>query len=128
MDVPAEDTERTGFPAAVDGEENWLPGWLEGVRGDALAPESGPDVISHLGGITVCLGGSGSRRVSLRESGSGTKWLSDSVVRKEKKKKNTNMMECDSSFTLINQLAEKRTLLRRENQIQERIIFAVKNL
>lgn len=87
MDVPAEDTERTGFPAPADGEENWLPGWLEGLRGDDLALESGPDVISHLGGMTLCLGGSGSRRVSLRESGSGTKWLSDSVVMKIEKNK-----------------------------------------
>lgn len=86
MDAPAEDTERTGFPAAADGEEYWLLGWLDGVRGDDLAPESGPDVISHLGGMTVCLGGRGSRRVSLRESGSGIKWLSDSVVKKIEKK------------------------------------------
>lgn len=90
MEAPAEDTERTGFPAAADGEEYWLPGWLEGVRGDDLAPESEADVISHLGGMMVCLGGRGSRRVSLRESGSGTKWLSDSVVQKIEK---SNMMQ-----------------------------------
>lgn len=88
VEAPAEDTERTGFP---DGEENWLPGWLDGVRGDDLAPGSGPDVISHLGGMTVCLGGRGSRRVSLRESGSGTKWLSDSVSEKNKQKNHDGM-------------------------------------
>lgn len=82
VEAPAEDTERTGFPA-VEGEEYWLAGWLDGVRGDDLPPGSGPDVMSHLGGMTVCLGGRGSRRVSLRDSGSGTKWLSDSVGKRK---------------------------------------------
>lgn len=75
VDAPADETDRTGLDAAVEGAEGeyWVAGWLDGVRG------SGVELISHFGGMTDCLGGRGSRRVSLRASGSGTKWLSDSV-------------------------------------------------
>lgn len=80
--APAEDTDRTGLDAiaeGAEGEEYWVAGWLDGVRGGPLQPGSGVELISHFGGITDCLGGRGSRRVSRRASGSGTKWLSDSV-------------------------------------------------
>lgn len=76
VDAPAEEMDRTGLDAAAEGaegEEYWVVGWLDGVRG------SGVELISHFGGMTDCLGGRGSRRVSRRASGSGTKWLSDSV-------------------------------------------------
>lgn len=82
MDAPAEDTDRTGFDVAAEGaegEEYWVVEWLDGVRGRPLLPGSGVELMSHFGGMTECLGGRGSRRVSRRASGSGTKWLSDSV-------------------------------------------------
>lgn len=91
MDAPAEDTDRTGFPAPAEeaeGEEYWLLGWLDGVRGEDLLLASGAEVMSHFGGIMDCLGGRGSRRVSLRASGSGTKWLSDSVKERQTQHKN----------------------------------------
>lgn len=78
VDVPAEETDRTGLEEA-EGEEYWVAWWLEGVRGGPLLPGSAGEVISHFGGMTDCLGGRGSRRVSRRDSGSGMKWLSDSV-------------------------------------------------
>lgn len=62
----------------AEGEEYWVVGWLDGVRGEALPPGSGVEPMSHFGGITECFGGRGSRRVSRRASGSGAKWLSDS--------------------------------------------------
>lgn len=82
MDAPAAEMERTGFGATAEGaegEQYWFVWWLDGVRGGPLLPGSGVDVISHFGGMTVCLGGRGSRRVSRKASGSGTKWLSDSM-------------------------------------------------
>lgn len=78
VDVPAEETDRTGLEVA-DGEEYWVVWWLEGVRGGPLLPGSAGEVISHFGGMMDCLGGRGSRRVSRRDSGSGMKWLSDSL-------------------------------------------------
>lgn len=82
MDAPAEETERTGLGAAAggaEGEQYWFVWWLDGVRGGPLLPGSGVDVISHFGGMTDCLGGRGSRKVSRKASTSGTKWLSDSA-------------------------------------------------
>ncbi|TNN76270.1 hypothetical protein EYF80_013558 [Liparis tanakae] len=61
--------ERTGFGATAEGEQYWLAWWLDGGRGGPLLPGSGVDVISHFGGMTVCLGGRGSRRVSRKASG-----------------------------------------------------------
>lgn len=80
MDAPAEETDRTGLGAAAgaEGVEYWVVGWLDGVLGGPLLPDSGVELISHFGGMTDCFGGRGSRRVSRRASGSGTKWLSDS--------------------------------------------------
>lgn len=81
----AEEMDQTGLEAAAEGaegEEYWVEGWLDGVRGAPSLPGSGVEVISHFGGMTECLGGRGSRRVSLRASGSGTKWLSDSMKTK----------------------------------------------
>lgn len=49
------------------------------MRGGTLLPGSGVELISHFGGMTDCLGGRGSHKVSRRASGSGTKWLSDSM-------------------------------------------------
>lgn len=81
MEAPAEEMDRTGLAAVegAEGEEYWVVGWLDGVRGGPLLPGSGVELISHLGGMTDCLGGRGSRRVSRRASGSGAKWLSDSM-------------------------------------------------
>ncbi len=82
MDAPAEEMDRTGLDATAEGAEGegyWAVGWLEGVRGEPLLPGSGVELINHFGGMTDCLGGRGSRRVSRRASGSGTKWLSDSM-------------------------------------------------
>lgn len=76
----AEDTDRTGLDVTPDGEENWLVGWLDGVRGGHSLPGSGVELTSHFGGMITCLGGRGSRRVSR----SGAKWLSDSKKKKEK--------------------------------------------
>lgn len=78
--VPAEDTDRTGLGFPAEGEEYWIEGWLDGVRGEPSLPDSEVELISHLGGITDCLGGRGSRRVSCSVSRSGTKWLSDSIT------------------------------------------------
>ena len=61
-----------------DEEEYGDTGWAEGPRGEPSWTDSGAEVISHLGGIMECLGGSGSRRVSCSISSSGTKWLADS--------------------------------------------------
>lgn len=74
MDAPAEETDRTGLDAeGPEGEEYWVVGWLDGVRGAPLLPGSGVELMSHFGGMTPdCLGGRGSRRESRRASGSGT--------------------------------------------------------
>lgn len=72
--TPAEETFRRVFPVVLTAEEEldeaeeeekaavWL--WT-GVRGKLLTPGSGGEVNSHFGGITDCLGGRGSRSVSL---------------------------------------------------------------
>lgn len=80
--APAEDTFRSGFPAVLTAEEEELEeaeeeekaaaGLWTGVRGKVSAPGSGVEVISHLGGMRDCLGGRGSRSVSLRTSELGT--------------------------------------------------------
>lgn len=82
VDAPAEETDRTGLDKVTDGtegEEYCADVWLDGVRGRPSLLGSGVELISHLGGMTDCFGGRGSRRVSRKASGSGTKWLSDSV-------------------------------------------------
>lgn len=77
--APAEDTFRSGFPAVLTAEEEEVleeaeeeekaaAGLWTGVRGKPSAPGSGVEVISHLGGMTDCLGGRGSRSVSLKTS------------------------------------------------------------
>lgn len=78
MLAPVEDTDRTGLDVTLEGEVYCVVGWLDGVRGGPSLPGSGVELISHFGGMTDCLGGRGSRRVSRRTSESGTKWLSDS--------------------------------------------------
>lgn len=89
--MPAEETDRTGLDVAAEAEEYWAAaGWLEGVRGGPLLPGSALELISHFGGWTVCLGGRGSRKLSCRASGSGTKWLSDSM----NKNKTTKQKKC----------------------------------
>lgn len=60
-------------------------GWLDGVRAGPSLPGSGVEVISHFGGMTVCLGGRGSCNVSRSASGPGTKWLSDSMNAQQRK-------------------------------------------
>lgn len=101
VDAPTEVTHRTGLDAAAEGaegEEYWVAGWLDGVRGGPSLSGSGAELISHFGGMTGCLGGRGSRRVFLRASGSGTKWLSDSM----KTQYYGNMLHNISSFQLNN--------------------------
>lgn len=76
--APAEDTFRSGFPAVLTAEEEEEEleeeeekadaGLLAGVRGKLSAPGSAVEVISHFGGMTDCLGGRGSRSVSLKPS------------------------------------------------------------
>lgn len=85
--MPAEETDRTGLDVVAEAEEYWAVavGWLEGVRGGPLLPVSAPELISHFGGRTVCLGGRGSRKLSCRASGSETKWLSDSTNKNKTK-------------------------------------------
>lgn len=71
VDTPAEDTPRTGLDAedgAAVGEGYWAAGWLRGEP--SLSGSAGP--ISHFGGMIVCLGGRGSRRVLCRASWSGS--------------------------------------------------------
>lgn len=79
--APAEDTFRSGFPAVLtaeeedeleEEEEKADAGLWTGVRGKLSAPDSGVEVISHFGGMTDCLGGRGSRSVSLKTSELGT--------------------------------------------------------
>lgn len=53
-------------------EENEATGLWMGVWGKASVPGSVVELNSHLGATTGCLGGNGSRSVSLRASGSGT--------------------------------------------------------
>lgn len=84
MLAPAEETFRRGFPAVLTAEEEEeeleeaeeeekpATGLWTGVRGKLSTPGSGAEVISHLGGMTDCLGGRGSRSVSLRSSELGT--------------------------------------------------------
>lgn len=77
--APADETVRRVFPAklvAEDGgeleemeeEEKEVAGLWMGVRGEPSMPGSGLELINHLGGIIDCLGGRGSRKVSLRAS------------------------------------------------------------
>lgn len=79
----AEETVRAGLAAAAaaaaEGEGYWAVGWLDGVRGGPSVAGSEVEVINHFGGMTDCLGGRGSRKVSRNASRSGTKWLSDSI-------------------------------------------------
>lgn len=82
--APAEDTFRSGFPAVLtaeeeeeeleeaEEEEKAAAGLWTGVRGKLSAPDSGVEVINHFGGMTDCLGGKGSRSVSLKISELGT--------------------------------------------------------
>lgn len=81
--APAEETFRSGFPAVLTAEEEEeleeaeeeekpAAGLWTGVRGKLSTPGSGVEVISHFGGMTDCLGGRGSRSVSLRTSELGT--------------------------------------------------------
>lgn len=81
--TPAEETVRRVFPTVLtaeeeeeleeaEEEEKAAAGLWTGVRGKLSEPASGVDVISHFGGIMDCLGGSGSRSVSLRTSELGT--------------------------------------------------------
>lgn len=72
VDAPAEEMDRTGLDDAAEGAEYWVAGWLDGVRGGPSLTGSGVELISHFGGMTDCLGGRGSRRVSRRASRSGT--------------------------------------------------------
>lgn len=51
--------------------ENEVAGLWTGVCGMTSVPHSAVELISHLGVIMVCLGGRGSRRVSLSVSRSG---------------------------------------------------------
>lgn len=81
MLVPADETDRTGLDVTAEVEEYWAVGWLEGVRGGP-SPSVG-ELIIHFGGTADCLGGRGSHRLSCRASGSGTKWLSDSMNKKD---------------------------------------------
>lgn len=78
--APAEEMDLRGLPKEVTAEEEeeeekatW--GLWTGVRGGPSEPGSGleevVDVVSHLGGITDCLGGNGSRSVSRTTSESG---------------------------------------------------------
>lgn len=80
--APAEDTFRSGLPAVLTAEEEELEeaeeeekavaGLWTGVRGKLSTLDSGVEVISHLGGMMDCLGGKGSRSVSLKTSELGT--------------------------------------------------------
>lgn len=82
MDTPVDETHRTGLDATVkvaEGDEYWVVGWLDGVRGGPSLSMSGAGLTSHFGGMTGCLGGRGSRSVFRSVSGSGTKWLSGSM-------------------------------------------------
>lgn len=105
MDTPAEETGRTALDAAVEeaeGDGYCAAGWLDGARGGPSPPGSGVEVISHFGGITVCLGGIGSRRVSRRASGSGTKWLSDSKNTNNEINEETSIPLKQESLSCIN--------------------------
>lgn len=69
--VAALETEDDGELDEMEDEEKDVAGLWTGVWGKASVPGSVVEVISHLGATMICLGGSGSRRVSLRASGSG---------------------------------------------------------
>lgn len=64
--------EEDGELEETEEEGNEVAGLWTGVWGKASVPDSVVELISHLGEMTDCFGGSGSRRVSLRASGSGT--------------------------------------------------------
>lgn len=81
--APVEETVRSVFPAVLtaeeeeeleeaEEEEKAAAGLWTGVRGRLSPPGSGVEVISHFGGMVDCLGGRGSRSVSLRTSELGT--------------------------------------------------------
>lgn len=65
------ETEDNGELEETAEEQNEVPGLWMGVWGKASVPGSVVELINHLGAMTDCLGGRGSRRVSLRASGSG---------------------------------------------------------
>lgn len=64
-------TEDDGELEETEEEENEVAGLWTGVWGKGSEPHSAVELMNHLGGMTACLGGRGSRRVSLRASGSG---------------------------------------------------------
>lgn len=82
MVVPTAEVFLVGLGAVLRDAETdgyWAELWFDGGRSGPSLPGSGVELINHFGGMTDCLGGRGSRRVSFSASGSGTKWLSDSM-------------------------------------------------
>lgn len=66
------ETEDDGELEGTEEEENEVKGLWTGVWCKASVPGSMLELITHLGAMMGCLGGSDSRSVSLSASGSGT--------------------------------------------------------
>lgn len=66
------ETEDDGELEETEEEEKEVAGLWTGVWGKTSMPGSVVELISHLGAMRDCLGGRGSRRVSLKASESGT--------------------------------------------------------